>query len=75
MEKNICILSGNANKRAPPLLRVLNMYKHRNTTRCTSMMYGKTINMKVVDRLGRAISANMKVRNLYLKEKCIITSL
>ena len=51
------------------------MYKHRNTTRCTSMMYGKTINMKVVDRLGRAISANMKVRNLYLKEKCIITSL
>lgn len=39
------------------------------------MMYGKTINMKVVDRLGRAISANMKVRNLYLKEKCIITSL
>jgi len=39
------------------------------------MMYGKTINMKVVDRLGRAISANMKVSNLYLKEKCIITSL
>ena len=37
------------------------------------MMYGTTINMKVVDRLvQQTISANIKVRNIYLKEKCVI---